>query len=73
MKIKGIFLGEDGSCGFKKGMAYVLSVEPLINEDTMLTRVRDVYAPTVRVCVYESALAFLTNWQIVEQSNTPKL
>lgn len=66
-----IFIGQDGSLGFKKGNRYHLLVEIFPKEINILGEVRIIPSDlNVEICVYSTKEKFLENWEPFENKNS---
>ena len=65
-KIKAVFKGQNGSCGFKTGQEYTLTIEHQMNR---YIKVEDKNAD---YCGYESVISFLENWDNIRMIKEEK-
>ena len=57
-KVKALFVGRDGSCGFRKGSEYSLMVTTL----SYSMKIEVFSIPQGNHCSYDSMHSFLDNW-----------
>ncbi len=57
-KIKAVFKGKDGSCGYKTGMEYTLNLKHKLGANIEISKT-DICANVVE---YSSMITFLNNW-----------
>lgn len=56
-KVKAVFKGLDGSCGYRKGQSYLLTVSVLKNGNISIYG-----GGLTKECEYQSIISFLENW-----------
>jgi len=69
IKVKAIFKGQDGSCGYKHGQEYALTIwnQSKISNENIAIELSD--NPDKNYCEYESIVSFLNNWDCVRHVN----
>jgi hypothetical protein len=69
IKVKAVFKGADGSCGYKHGMEYELTVWQHSESGHSNIAIELADKPDKNYCEYESIVSFLQNWDCVRQIN----
>ena len=63
IKVKAIFKGKDGSCGYKTNCEYTLEIYHENNQYIQISKVNDVGG----YCDYGSMISFLSNWDNIRK------
>ena len=66
-KVKAVFKGQDGSCWYKHGMEYELTVlrdREGVNKNVAIELSN---RPNENYCEYESIISFLHNWDCIRR------
>ncbi len=64
-KVKAVFKGQDGSCGYKNGMEYTLTVWQHSEGGHRNIAIELADKPDEGYCEYETIIGFLSNWDCV--------
>ncbi len=65
IKVKAVFKGQDGSCGYKHGTEYTLTVWHHSADGNKNIAIELADKPDVNYCEYETIVSFLNNWDCV--------
>ena len=67
MKIKAVFKGENGSCGYVTNTEYILYIEQ--KQNPFIVRIEIYKEERGGYCTYSSIIAFLKNWDNIRVIN----
>ncbi len=67
-KIKAVFKGKNGSCGYKNGMEYKLRIWQHSENGHRNIAIDLADKPDANYCEYASVIAFLTNWDCIRNA-----
>jgi len=65
IKVKAIFKGADGSCGYKHGMEYELTVWQHSENGNRNIAIELADKPDENYCEYETIIGFCNNWDCI--------
>ncbi len=69
-KIKAIFRGKDGSCGYSNGREYELKAWQHSEGGHRNIAIELASSPDEKYCEYESIISFLENWDCIRHLST---
>ena len=64
-KIKAIFRGQNGSCGYEKGREYTLTIWHHSECGHKNIAIELASKPDENYCEYQTVVSFLTNWDCI--------